>query len=37
MKRATAKKPAAPKATKEQPGGKDGAKRSLVPQLPRKG
>ena len=36
VKRATAKKPAAHKA-KDQPGGKDGAKRSLVPQLPRKG
>jgi ATP-dependent Clp protease ATP-binding subunit ClpA len=36
IKRAVAKKAAVPKA-KDQLGGKDGAKRSLVPQLPRKG
>ncbi|TIS44736.1 MAG: hypothetical protein E5W93_20285, partial [Mesorhizobium sp.] len=38
-RKAAAKKPAAKKAVaqKPEPKGKDGGKRSLVPQLPRKG
>ena len=36
VKKAAAKKPVAPKP-KPAPKGPDGAKRSLVPQLPRKG